>query len=135
LAAELESDQIASAYKSGAWPPADWVEKSLLQSTERLRQLRRSLALSGALAALLAVVGLTAAVVLGKIHFSLPLDYGKCVSAAGAGLAAWGTFLQFRQPPRTFRGTLIHEVIHSRVVRLLAITGFTLALLGTLWWQ
>jgi hypothetical protein len=85
LAAELESEQISTAYKSGSFPPAGWVSKAIRQATGELRLLRRSLVVSGLLAAALSAAAIIVAVALGKVHPSFPPDYGKCISAFSMG--------------------------------------------------
>lgn len=135
LAAELESEQMASAYRAGTFPPLNWTAETSRQSEERLHQLRRSLLLSGTVAAALSAAALVVAAAFGKVHPSLPVDYGRCVSSLGGGLAAWGALLQLQPPPQTFRGTLLHEKLHGLLVRVLVMAGLALAALGALWWQ
>jgi hypothetical protein len=135
LAAELGSKQLEAAYKAGTFPPPDWPLKTVEEARTNLALLRRSLFSSGILAAGLLALAVCIAAVAGKIHPSLPPDYGKVVSYLGAALAAWGTILQFRPPPQTWRGTFMHELAHSAAKQLLAGTGIVLAASGALWWQ
>jgi hypothetical protein len=135
LAAELESERIAAAYRAGTFPPPDWRLKTLEEARGNLALFRRSLWSSALLAWGLLVLAMCAAAAAGKIHPSLPPDYGKVVSYVGGGLAAWGTVLQFQPPPQTWRGTFMHEMVHGVAVKFLAGAGIVLAVFGSLWWQ
>jgi len=135
LAAELGSDQIAAAFQTGSWPPAEWRERTLHDAAIHFMQLRRDLLQSGLMAVLLLLLALAVAATLGKVHPTLPADYGKVITTIGASVAAWGTLLQFRGPSRTYRGNLLHETAHTSLVLLLVVAGIALAGLGSLWWQ
>jgi hypothetical protein len=135
LAAELESEQIASAHSSGWWAATPGAERALMLARADLSKLRRSLRTSGLFALALAGIALVVAAALGKVHPSLPADYGKLVTSIGVAFGAWGAFLQFHPARVSWRGTLLHEVIHAVAVRVLAGGGVVLAALGALWWQ
>jgi hypothetical protein len=135
LAAELGSTQIAAAFQIGSWPPPGWREQTLRDATDRFLRLRNDILWSGLAASGLLLLALAVAALFGKLYPSLPLDYGKLVTAIGATVAAWGTFLQLSAPNRTYRGNLLHEVTHTSVVVLLVAAGIAMAGIGSLWWQ
>jgi putative Ca2+/H+ antiporter (TMEM165/GDT1 family) len=135
LAAELESPQIADAYRRGLYPPASWVAETRTRTIARLIALRKLLLNYFLLAVVSAAVIAGVAAVLGKVHPALPPDYGKITSAVGATIAAWAAFLQLSPVERTFRESFLHETTYAAAVKVLAVLGVFLAGLGGLWWQ
>lgn len=135
LAAELGSEQIASAYQSGAWPPPSWARDAEDRARADFSSLRRSIARSATVAGALAVTAVGVAAALGKVHPGLPPDFGKVAAVVGATVITWGAALQLYPARATWRGTFLHEVAHATLVRALLILGSALAGLGALWWQ
>jgi hypothetical protein len=135
LAAELGSEQIAAAYRSGTWPAPDWAQQSLERARVDRRLLKRSLIMSATLAGLLALLAVLAAIILGKVHPSLPADPGKSLAALGAGLLAWAAFLPLYPARPSFCTNLLHEVAHATLLKALLGVGTTFAAIGALWWQ
>ncbi len=135
LAGELQSEQLAQSFKAGTFPRANWAADTLTAAKSDLASLRGSFAKATTRAAILGLVALAIAFALGKVNPTLPADFGKVASAAGALLAAVGAFLQFSPPRETFNGNTLHEVAHSLLVRVFAALGIVLAAVGGLWWQ
>ena len=135
LAAELGSEQIASAYQSDAWPAANWSQATLEQSRTDLLKLKRSMYLSAKLASLLLVLAVVVATILGKVHPSLSLDLGKVCAGVGAWLLAWAAFLPLYPVRGSFRTDLLHEVAYGALIKALLVVGTSFAALGALWWQ
>ncbi len=63
------------------------------------------------------------------------MDYGKVANSVGGALALWAGILAFKAPERTYKGTMLHEVTHSFLVKLLFTLGAVAVALGGLWWQ
>ena len=135
LAAQLGSSQIDSAYKAGAWPLAGWEETARMEAGNHHVQLRKELLRSGLTAVALSLLALIVAALFGKLDPSLPVDYGKLLTAFGSAVATWGAFFQLGAPSKTYRGNLLHEVAHTSIFALLLVFGIVLAAVGSLWWQ
>lgn len=135
LAVELGSDQIAAAYGAGTWPSSEWPQDSLAKAIADLSKLKRSIRVSALIALSLAVLGLLLAAAFGKVHPSLPVDFGKVIASVGATLLTWGAILQLHPARASVRATMLHEVAHAMLVRSLIIAGSALAAAGVLWWQ
>lgn len=135
LASELESPQLAAAYKAGQYPSPSWTTETQNRAIGDLRALRQILmkSLLQAMAIACVFIGVTA--LLGKVSPSLPVDYGKTTSAIGAVLAAWAALLQLSPVRVTYRGSMLHERAYAAAVRVLAVLGVLLADVGSLWWQ
>ena len=134
LAAELGSDQIAAAYRAGTWPSPEWPQRSQGEALADLSKLKRSIRISASIALSFAALGLLLAAAFGKVHPSLPADFGKIITSVGAMLLTWGAVLQLYPARGSWRATMLHEVAHAALVRMLIIAGSALAALGTLWW-
>lgn len=135
LAAELQSEQLARNFNAGTFPGPNWAADTLTVAESDLASLRGFFAKATTRAAVLGLVALAIAFALGKVNPSLPADFGKVASAAGALLAALGSFLQFSPPRETLKGNMLHEVAHSLLVRVFAAIGIVVAAVGGLWWQ
>ena len=135
LAAELGSEQIATAYHLGSWPAQDWAQQSLTRARVDRRLLKRSVFMSATLAGLLALLALLVAIILGKVHSSLPGDLGKFLAAVGAWLLAWAAFLSLYPARPSFRSNLLHEIAHATLLKALLCVGTAFAAVGALWWQ
>ena len=135
MAAELGSEQIAKAYQSGSWPAQDWAEQSMARAKVDRTLLKRSVLMSAALAGFFAMLALLVAIIVGKVHPSLPADLGKFLAAIGAWLLAWAAFLSLYPARPSFRSNLLHEVAHVTLLKALLCAGTALAAVGALWWQ
>lgn len=135
LACELVSEDLAEKHRTGAFPTAEHLEALRLNALTNFIAVRRSIVISSLLAALICGSALAVAMALGKVHSSLPPDYGKIVTWVGAFLGIWGAVLQFRPAEESFKGTMLHERLHGLVVRILVVSGAALAALGAIWWQ
>ncbi len=135
LAAELESEQMAEAYRSGKFPPPSWLDEASTRALLDLKQLRRTLLNTSLIAVALAVIAAAIGAGAGKVHPALPLDYGKVTTSFAGTFAAWAALLQLSPVRRTFRGSMIHETVYALAVRLFAVAGIILAAVGALWWQ
>lgn len=135
LAVELRSSQMADAYRNGTFPKAGWRSESEARALNGLVELREKLRASFFCAFGLALFALAVAVFMGKVHPSLPFDYGKVVSSAGGTLTAWAGLLQLSPVCQTYVGSTLHEVVYSTAIKTLALVGVLLAAIGALWWQ
>lgn len=135
LAAELSSEQIAEAYHLGSWPAQDWAQQSLARARVDRTLLKRSLFMSGKLSGLLALLAILVAIIVGKVHPSLPADLGKLLAAVGAWMLAWAAFLPLYPVRLSFRSNLLHEVAHATLLKALLCVGTTFAAVGAMWWQ
>jgi hypothetical protein len=135
LAAELESSQTADNYRNGLFPRGTWHSETEAQALVDLAELRRTLLKTGVTAIALALAALAIVAATGKVHPSLPIDYGKVVTSVGGTSAAWAGLLQLSPIRKTFRGSMLHEVAYSAAVMHLGIVGVLLAAVGGLWWQ
>lgn len=135
LAAELESSQMADAYRNGLFPKATWHSETEARALLDLAELRRTLLNTGVRAIAIALAALAIVAATGKVHPSLPVDYGKVVAWVGGTCAAWAGLLQLSPIRQTFRRTMLHEVAHSAAATHLGFVGVLLAAVGGLWWQ
>lgn len=135
LAAELGSEQIAAAYRSSAWPAANWREVTLEQARTDRVKLKRSMYLSARFASLVVMLAVIVAAMMGKVHPSLSPDLGKVCAGVGAWLLTWAAFLPLYPVRGSFRTDLLHEVAYGALIRALLIVGSAFAALGALWWQ
>lgn len=135
LAAELGSTQMAKGYADGTFPATRWQTEVESIAARQLSELRGVLARSFVKAVLIAVAALVVLAVVGKVGTTLPIDYGKVITAIGLGAAAWGTIIQVRPVEPTFRRNYLHEVAQGFVMNALIIGGLLLGAVGALWWQ
>jgi len=135
LAAELGSAQMAKAYADGTFPATRWQAEVDSIATRQLNEFRNVLARSFLKALLIAVASFGALAAVGKVGPTLPIDYGKVITAIGLGVAAWGTIIQVRSVEPTFRRNYLHEVAQGFVMNALIIGGLFLGAVGALWWQ
>lgn len=135
LAAELGSEQIASAHRSGQWPAASWAQETLERARLDRDKLKRSMFRSATLASLFVLLAVVVAAALGKVHPSLSVDPGKVSAGVGAWLLAWAAFLPLYPARPSYRTDLLHEVAHLTLIKALLVLGTSLAALGALWWQ
>ncbi|WP_412480931.1 hypothetical protein [Azonexus sp. IMCC34839] len=135
LATELQSGQIAEAYKAGAFPQPTWQQETEALARADLVKLRRTLLTTLMVAIALLAFALAIAASAGKVHPALEPDYGKVITWIGGGFAAWAGLLQLSPVRPTFRGSMLHEVAYGTTVRVLALLGILLAGVGALWWQ
>jgi len=135
LSRVLTATDLADKHKKGEFPTTEHVAALQSAALSNFVAVRRSIAISGLLAAAICGAALAAAAVLGKVHPSLPVDYGKAVTWVGAFLASWGAILQFRPAEESVKGGMLHEWLHGLVVRILFGGGTVLAAFGAMWWQ
>jgi hypothetical protein len=131
----LVAEDLAEKHRRGEYPKSEHLEALRSDALNNFVAVRRSIVMSSLLAACICGVALAAAMLLGKVHPSLPLDYGKLVTCVGAFLGCWGAALQLRPAEESFKGTLLHERLHGLIVRILVVSGTALAAFGAIWWQ
>lgn len=90
LAAELGSEQIATAYHSGSWPAQDWAQQSLARARVDRRLLKRSVFMSATLAGLLALLALLVAIILGTWKSAFVIARGPWEVPGGRWSMAFG---------------------------------------------
>jgi hypothetical protein len=135
LAAEFGSTQMAKAYAGGTFPATRWQAEVESIAIRQLNELRSVLARSFLKALVIAIAVLAALAAIGKVGTTLPIDYGKVITAIGLGAAAWGTIIQVRPVEPTYRRNYLHEVAQGFVMNALIIGGLFLGAVGALWWQ
>lgn len=135
LSRVLTATDLAEKHKRGEYPSSKHVAHLRSTALSNFVAVRRSIAISGLLAAVICGAALAAAAALGRVHPSLPVDYGKAVTWVGAFLASWGAVLQFRPAEESMKGGMLHERLHGLVVRILFGSGTVLAAFGAVWWQ
>jgi len=135
LAAELGSEQMANAFKDGTFPVARWQGEVELIASKQLKEVRSVLIRSFLVTLLIATLVLAALLATGKVGTSLPIDYGKLITAVGLGAAAWGTIIQLKPVEATFRRNYLHEVAQGFIMKALLSGGLLLGAIGALWWQ
>ena len=135
LAAVLASSDVLAAFNAGRFPSANWQQEQAQVAINRLSQMRKAVLSSAGLTILATGVAVLVAYAMGKLSPDLPIDYGKVANSVGGAFALWAGILAFKAPERTYKGTLLHEVTHSFLVKILFTLGAVAVALGSLWWQ
>lgn len=135
MAINLEARDLRRAFEEGKFPSAGWEADARVSAAKHAQELRK-----GMLSALIstiafASVGLVLAAVLGKVHPTLPLDFGKLMSVFGGLLAAWATLFELGGYSETFSGEALHERLRPFFFRAAFLPGLIFATAGQLWWQ
>jgi hypothetical protein len=135
MALNLEAHDLRAAYEAGRFPSANWQEEARSTADESARELKQSMKSALKTTLVFAATGLIVAVLLGKVHPTNPVDWGKVLSVAGGVLAAWATLFELGGYAQTYSGEALHEVVHPLFFRFAFLPGLTLATIGQLWWQ
>lgn len=135
MAINLEADDLRQKFDSGSYPTAGWEAEARTHADAHGRELK-----GGILSALIttiafALTGLLMASAFGKVHPSLPLDWGKVLSVFGGLLAAWATLFELGGYTETCNGEALHEKLRPMFFRTVFLLGLIVATAGQLWWQ
>ena len=133
MACNLESeDQLKSANERGQELLKRWEEQYRTDYTKMTIEI--DAALWSALRIILVVVVLSLGVagLLGRVSFSLPLDYIKSTTFVGSALVAWATLMELGGDFPVWDGRAFSQLAHTVVFKSIFVPGVLLVLTGML---
>lgn len=133
MACNLESeDQLKRANERGHELLKQWEERYRTDYTKMTVAIDR--ALWSALRIILVVVALSLGIagLLGRVSFTLPLDYVKATTFVGSTLVAWATLMELGGDFPVWNGKAFPQLAHTVVFKSIFVPGVLLVLTGML---
>lgn len=135
MAVNLEADDLRQKFDNGCYPTEGWETEARKSADAHAKELKDGIRSALTTTMAFALAGLLLAAALGKVHPSLPVDWGKVLSVFGGLLAAWATLFELGGYSETFSGEALHEKLRPMFFRAAFLPGLVVATAGQLWWQ
>jgi hypothetical protein len=135
MAINLESDDLRQLFDDGKYPRAGWETEARASADAHANELRAGLRSALITTIAFAFAGLLVAAFLGKVHPSLPWDWGKVLSVVGGLLAGSATLFELGGYTETHSSEALHEKLRPIFFRSAFLPGLVFATAGQLWWQ
>jgi len=103
-----------------------------MKPIERMAALRRDVWKTTAGLLVLTVAGASVAFGYGRLHFDLPIDWGRVLTLTGLLLTGWGTYFALHDNRATINGVQPDEVLRRDLFRWTFLPGLFLSIIGVL---
>jgi hypothetical protein len=130
IALDLEAHDLRRKFEKGTYKPD--VREYLIKAVDSANKLRWALLKSFFAVSITLFIALLLVFWQGSLKPSLPLSWKSIIEISAAFFLMWSTLFELGWGLRTYKGQVLHELIHSLIFRVIFITGSFLLMFALL---